>query len=66
LIFARISVDGERRELSIKEQIEAAAWNAKEETVKGKSIEVRATNDYTLLTIFFTWESLPVRRKSYL
>src|SRR4051812_2228067 len=45
LIYARITVDEERKEISIKEQIEAASWDAKSETVKGKSIEAKTIND---------------------
>jgi site-specific recombinase XerD len=45
-IFARINLDGERREISLKEQINVTDWNFKEETVKGKSIEIKALNKY--------------------
>ncbi|HZK62953.1 MAG TPA: site-specific integrase [Puia sp.] len=45
-IFARIQVDGERREISLKERINATDWNFRQETVKGKSIEVKALNKY--------------------
>lgn len=45
-IFARIQVDGERREISLKERINATDWNFREETVKGKTIEVKALNKY--------------------
>lgn len=43
-IFAKITVDGDIKELSIKEQIETADWINKQEIVKGKSIEVKAIN----------------------
>jgi len=44
-IFARITVDGEPKEISIKEQIDTDDWNSDKETVKGKSIEVKAINE---------------------
>ncbi len=43
-IYARICVDEERKEVSLKEQILASNWDAKQEIVKGKSIEVKAIN----------------------
>jgi integrase/recombinase XerD len=44
-IYARITVDGGQREISIKEQIRAADWISESEIVKGKSIEARAINE---------------------
>lgn len=44
-IFAKITVDGEIKELSIKEQIDAADWINKQEIVRGKSIQVKAINE---------------------
>jgi len=46
LIYARINVDGERKEISLKEHINANDWNFTNETVKGKSSEVKALNEY--------------------
>ena len=37
LIYARITVDEERKEISLKEQIEAAEWEPHQEIVKGKT-----------------------------
>jgi integrase/recombinase XerD len=45
-IFVRITVDGEPKEISIKEQIDAADWNNDKEIVKGRSIEVNAINEH--------------------
>lgn len=46
LIFARITVDEERREISLKEQIDAADWDPKKEIVKGKTGQVKSINQY--------------------
>ncbi|HEY2722898.1 MAG TPA: Arm DNA-binding domain-containing protein [Chitinophagaceae bacterium] len=35
-IYIRITVDEERKEISLKEQIIAASWDSKREMVKGK------------------------------
>jgi integrase/recombinase XerD len=43
-IFARITVDEERAEISTKERIDANNWDSDKETVKGKSIEVKEIN----------------------
>ena len=40
LIFARITVNGERKEISLKERINPNDWDSAREMVKGKSIEV--------------------------
>lgn len=44
-IYARITVDGVPKEISIKEQIDSADWDSRSERVKGKSIEVKAINE---------------------
>src|ERR1700733_2385159 len=44
LIYARITVDEERKEISIKEQINAEDWQPREEMVKGSSIQVKTVN----------------------
>ena len=36
LIYARITVDGERKEISIKEKIECNEWDSRREQVIGK------------------------------
>jgi integrase/recombinase XerD len=44
IIYARITVDGVRTEISLKEQIDAADWMGKQERVNGKSKDVQACN----------------------
>jgi hypothetical protein len=46
LIYARITVDEERKEISLKEQIDAADWDSKKEIVKGKTEQVKSLNQY--------------------
>ncbi len=43
-IFARITVNGERKEISIKEQINIKDWNSSRESVSGKTTEIKAIN----------------------
>ena len=43
-VYARITVDEERKEISLKEQIIASNWDSKQEIVKGKSIDAKAIN----------------------
>lgn len=45
-IFARITVNGEVRELSLKEQIPTGGWDNRAEVVKGRTIEVKKINDH--------------------
>ncbi|RYE56416.1 MAG: site-specific integrase [Sphingobacteriales bacterium] len=45
-IYLRITVDGQRSEISLKEQILANSWDTKKEIVKGKTIEVKAVNEH--------------------
>lgn len=45
-IYARITVDEERAEISTKEKIDVAAWDPDKEIVEGKSIEVKETNQH--------------------
>jgi integrase/recombinase XerD len=45
LIYARITVNGERKEISIKEKIDWAAWNPKAEMVNGRTIEDKTINN---------------------
>ncbi|HEX9503021.1 MAG TPA: Arm DNA-binding domain-containing protein [Patescibacteria group bacterium] len=44
LIYARITVDEERREISLKEQVDVTDWDAKKEIVKGKTEQVKSIN----------------------
>ena len=44
LIYARISVDSERKEISLKERIIASEWDGKNEVVNGRSIESKSIN----------------------
>lgn len=46
LIYARITVDEERREISLKEQIDAIDWDPRKEIVKGKTEQVKSINQY--------------------
>ena len=43
-IYARITVDAERKEISLKEQINAADWDSASETVNRRNIDARAIN----------------------
>lgn len=45
-IFARITIDEERAEISTKEKIVANDWDPNKEIVKGKSIEVKEINQH--------------------
>lgn len=46
LVYARITIDGERAEISLKEKINSDEWDSRKEIVKGKSIQVKALNQY--------------------
>jgi|EndMetStandDraft_4_1072995.scaffolds.fasta_scaffold929323_2 hypothetical protein len=45
-LFARITVNGETKEISIKEKIPVSQWNAQAEMAKGQSAEVKSLNKY--------------------
>lgn len=45
-IYVRITVDGEEKEISVKEQIDLSAWNGEKGIVKGNSIAVKSVNDH--------------------
>lgn len=45
-IYARIWVDGEAAEISLKEEIDVDAWDGQAEQVKGRSIQVKSINDH--------------------
>lgn len=46
LIYARITVDEERKEISLKEKINAEDWNPAQELVKGRTEAARALNKH--------------------
>jgi len=46
LIYARITIDEERKEISLKEQIDITDWDSKKEIVKGKTEAVRSINQH--------------------
>lgn len=45
-IFVRITVNGEIKELSIKQQIDATNWDNSKEIVKGRTLGVKSINDH--------------------
>ncbi|RXK81262.1 site-specific integrase [Filimonas effusa] len=45
-LFARVTVDGENTEISLKEKIKVADWDSKSETVKGRGREAKSINDW--------------------
>ncbi|MEO9021811.1 MAG: site-specific integrase [Ginsengibacter sp.] len=45
-IYVRITVNGESKEFSTKEQIETVNWNSKKGMVKGNSIPVKSINEH--------------------
>ncbi len=45
LLYARITIDGEIREISLKEKIEVSSWDSKSETVIGRSIQAKTINN---------------------
>jgi hypothetical protein len=45
-IFMRITVDGERAEISTHQSVESYLWNQEKGIVKGVSISSRHVNDY--------------------
>jgi integrase len=47
-IYARIWVDGEAAEISLKEEINETDWDPQTEQVKGRSIQVKSLNDHIL------------------
>ncbi len=51
-IYARITVDGEAKEISLKERISPTEWDNKNETVTGKSIQVKSINNFIEETRF--------------
>lgn len=45
-IYARITVDGDEKEFSTKEQIDVSNWNSKRGIVKGNGISSKSINDH--------------------
>jgi integrase/recombinase XerD len=45
-IFVRITINGEIKELSIKQQIDATNWDNSKEIVKGRTLGVKSINDH--------------------
>jgi len=45
LIYARVTVNGMPREISVKQKIDANKWDTKSETVRGNKSEVKTIND---------------------
>jgi integrase/recombinase XerD len=43
-IFARITIDGDRNEISLKENIKASDWDSAREIVKGRTEKVKSLN----------------------
>jgi len=46
LIYARITVDEERKEISLKERIAASDWDTRQEIVKGRTEHVKSLNKH--------------------
>lgn len=46
LLYARITVNGARKEISLKQDIVAKDWDTNKEAVRGKSEETRTINNY--------------------
>lgn len=45
-LYVRITVNGDRKEISLKEQVHPKNWDSAREIVKGKTSEVKSTNEY--------------------
>jgi hypothetical protein len=45
-LYARITIDGQRAEISLKRKVESNKWNAQSGFLKGNSSEVRLVNQY--------------------
>lgn len=46
LLYARVTVNGDRKEISLKHSFNAKDWDGRQEIVKGKSQEARTINNY--------------------
>ena len=45
-IYVRITVVGEEKEISVKEQIDLSSWNGEKGIVRGNSMEVKSINEH--------------------
>lgn len=45
-LYARITVNGKRAEISLKRKIKIINWNATKNRVKGTNLEARTINEY--------------------
>lgn len=45
-IYARITIDGDEKEFSTKEQISVSTWDSGKSKVKGNSVEVKSINEH--------------------
>jgi site-specific recombinase XerD len=45
-LFARVTIDGKRVEISLKRKVDPVTWDAKASCVDSKSVEAKATNNY--------------------
>jgi len=46
LLYARVTVNGDRKEISLKHSFNVKDWDGRQEIVKGKSQEARTINNY--------------------
>ena len=46
LIYARISVNGEQREISLKEKVPINQWNVDKQQVEGRTPQIKALNTH--------------------
>ena len=46
LIYARISVNGERKEISLKEKVPISQWNSDKQQLEGRTPQVKALNTH--------------------
>ncbi len=55
LLYARVTVNGDRKEISLKHSFNAKDWDGRQEIVKGKSQEVRSINNYINTPALSAW-----------
>jgi len=46
LIYARITVNGEQREISLKEKVQVSQWNSDKQQLEGRTPQVKALNTH--------------------
>ena len=46
LIYARVSVNGERKEISLKEKVSISQWNGEKQQLEGRTPQVKALNTH--------------------